>query len=118
MVGMGGLLGAVSARAARPRPSEYIVLHRITMSPPSGCDRPGGGPARVGPGRALPSSHPLSPRIISARDVSSTTAPVARSSRMLAPQARHRQVALSFQFSVLSFQQGRPIRRYGLKTEN
>jgi hypothetical protein len=24
----------------------------------------------------------------------------------------------SFQFSVLSFQQGRPIRRYGLKTEN
>ena len=33
------------------------------------------------------------PRTVSARDVSSRTAPVARSSPMLAPQARHRQLA-------------------------
>jgi hypothetical protein len=41
----------------------------------------------------LPSSHPINARIVSGRDVSSLTAPVARSSQMLAPHARHRQLA-------------------------
>jgi len=37
--------------------------------------------------------HLISARIVSGRDVSILTAPVARSSRMLAPHARHRRLA-------------------------
>ena len=77
-----------SSFALLPRAATDWRLRPVLTGP--FCDR---WEARRSPGSVSGGhrDHPLSARIVSARDVSSRTAPVAWSSPMLAPQAQHRQ---------------------------